>query len=168
MITFTAQLDRLEETLPPIPARIVRLQRTVAGAAYDQITDAVQTVVGATRSFVDTARISGRTVTGQTRAASSDVLATARRNANQVVGQARAQGRRVTESAQREVTGVVDAAVDAVDPADTLDVVDPTPGSGKPYEQWTKAELLERAKELDVEGRSGLNKKQLIAALRNA
>lgn len=168
MITLTTQLDRLEETLPAIPARIVRLQRTVAGAAYDQCNDAVQTIVGATRTFVGVARISGRTVTGQTRAASSKVLATARRNANLVVGQTKAQTRRVTETAQREVTGVVDAAIDAVDPADALDTVDATPGSGKPYEQWTKAELVERAKELDIEGRSGLDKKQLIAALRKA
>ena len=45
----------------------------------------------------------------------------------------------------------------------------PPPSSrvpGVPYEQWTKAELLERARELDIEGRTGLNKAQLIKALR--
>ncbi len=158
MPTLTTQLDRLENALPPVPARIVHLQRIVAGSTYDQVSDAVQTVVGATRSFLDTARISGRTVTGQTRAASSDVLAAAKRNANQVVGQTKAQGRRVATSAKQEVTDVIDAAIDAVDP---------TPGSGKPYEQWTKAELLDRGQELGIEGRSALNKNQLITALRN-
>lgn len=159
LTTLTPRLDRLEDALPPVPARIVRFQRAVAGATYDQVTHAFQAVIGATRSFVDTASISGRTVTGQTRAAGTDVLATAKRNANQVVGQAKAQGRHLSASAEREVTDSIDAAIDAVDE---------TPGRGKPYEQWTKAELLDRAKELDVEGRYGLNKKQLIAALRKA
>ncbi len=42
------------------------------------------------------------------------------------------------------------------------------PGSGKPYEQWTKAELYERAQELDIEGRSKMTKDELVAALRDA
>ena len=128
------------------------------------MTTAMQTVVDATRSFLDTARISGRTISGQTRAAGNDVVKTARRNTNQVVGQVNAQGRRLSSTAEREVTDVIDAAIDAVE--DTPTVADSM--RGKPFELWTKAELLERAKELDVEGRYGLNKKQLIAALRKA
>ena len=159
MSTLTTQLDRLENALPTVPARVVHLQRVVAGATYNQITDAAQTVVGATRNLLVTARISGRTVTGQTRAAASDVVATARRDARQVIGQTKAQGRRVTTSAKNEVTSVIDAAIDAVDP---------TPGSGRPYEQWTRAELLNRAQEVGIEGRHAFNKKQLIAALRKA
>lgn len=159
MLTLTTQLDRLESTLPPVPARVVRLQRVVAGGAYNQAVEAVQAVLVATRNFLDTTRISGRTVTGQTRAAGTELVATAARNAKQVVGQAKAQGRRVASSATEEVTDVIDAAIDAVDP---------TPGSGKPYEQWTKAELLDRAQQLGIEGRSVLNKKQLIDALRAA
>jgi hypothetical protein len=158
MLTLTTQLDRLENTLPAVPARIVRLQRTVAGRSYDQVTDAVQAIVDASRNFIDTARISGRTVTGQTRAAGSDVIATAQRNVKQVVGQTKAQSRRVATSAKHEVTDVIDAAIDAVDP---------TPGSGKPFEQWTKSELLDRGRALNIEGRSALTKKQLIIALRN-
>jgi len=165
MRTLTNQLDRIEERLPSIPARIMRLQRTVAGATYDQFNEAMQTVVGASRTVIDTARISGRTVSGQTRAAGTEVLATAKRNANQVVGQTRAQSRRFATTAQRETTDVIDAAIDAVD---TADVADSTPGSGRPYEQWTKAELVERADQLGVTGRTGLNKRQLIAALRKS
>jgi hypothetical protein len=159
MLTLTAQLDRLEDALPVLPGRIVRLQRAVACATYNQLTDATSTVLDTTLSFLPTARISGRTVTGQTRAAGTDVVAIAKRNANQVVGQAKAQGRHLSDSADREATDVIDAAIEAVDE---------TPRRGRPYEQWTKAELLDRAKELDVHGRSGLNKKQLIAALRQA
>jgi hypothetical protein len=159
MVTLTTQLDRIENALPPVPARVVRLQRVIAGVAYEQVTDAVQTVVDSSRNLLETARVSARTVTGQTRAAGTDLLATAGRNAKQVVGQTTAQARRVATTTTEEVTDVLDSAIDAVDP---------TPGSGKPYEQWTKAELLNRAQELGIEGRTTLNKKQLISALRNA
>lgn len=40
-------------------------------------------------------------------------------------------------------------------------------GSAPPYEEWTKDELLERARELDVEGRSTMDKSELISALRS-
>ncbi|MCA9275855.1 MAG: hypothetical protein KDA29_07510 [Phycisphaerales bacterium] len=36
------------------------------------------------------------------------------------------------------------------------------------YEDWTKEQLLERAKELDLEGRSDMDKQALIAALRGS
>jgi hypothetical protein len=85
------------------------------------------------------------------------VITTAKRNVKQVAGQTKAQSRRVATTTQREVTGVIDSAIDAVDP---------TPGTGTPYEQRTKAELLERANQLKIEGRYTMNKQQLIAALR--
>ena len=40
-------------------------------------------------------------------------------------------------------------------------------GSSPPYEEWTKDELYDRAKELDIDGRSNMNKEQLIEALRS-
>mgnify|MGYP001115335282 CR=1 FL=1 len=39
-------------------------------------------------------------------------------------------------------------------------------GSSEPYEEWTVDELHERAGELDIEGRSAMNKDDLVAALR--
>ena len=36
-----------------------------------------------------------------------------------------------------------------------------------PYEDWTKDELEERAREIGIEGRSDMNKKELIKALRD-
>jgi hypothetical protein len=39
-------------------------------------------------------------------------------------------------------------------------------GRSEPYEDWTKDELYDRAKELDVEGRSTMTKDELIDALR--
>ncbi|RDK89333.1 DUF7218 family protein [Marinirhabdus gelatinilytica] len=48
-----------------------------------------------------------------------------------------------------------------------------TPNAGKkggkasPYEEWTKDELYDQAKNVGIEGRSSMNKKELIQALRN-
>ena len=40
-------------------------------------------------------------------------------------------------------------------------------GHSKKYEDWTKDDLYDRAKELDIDGRSQMNKSELISALRN-
>ena len=40
-------------------------------------------------------------------------------------------------------------------------------GEADAYEDWTKAELYERAQELDIEGRSEMTKDELIEALRD-
>lgn len=50
--------------------------------------------------------------------------------------------------------------------SDASDVVEPPTGTG-PYESRTVEELRELAAEQDVEGRSSMNKKQLIKALRS-
>jgi hypothetical protein len=40
-------------------------------------------------------------------------------------------------------------------------------GKAPPYEDWTRDELYERARELDIDGRSSMTKADLITALRN-
>ncbi|MEQ5826156.1 Rho termination factor [Sulfitobacter sp. NFXS29] len=40
-------------------------------------------------------------------------------------------------------------------------------GKQPPYEDWTKDDLYDRAQELGIEGRSGMDKDALIEALRN-
>lgn len=40
-------------------------------------------------------------------------------------------------------------------------------GKAPPYEEWSKDDLYDRARELDVEGRSEMTKDDLITALRN-
>lgn len=39
-------------------------------------------------------------------------------------------------------------------------------GKAPPYEEWTFKELEQRAREIDIKGRSRMNKEQLIKALR--
>lgn len=40
-------------------------------------------------------------------------------------------------------------------------------GSSKAYEEWSKSDLYDRAKEIGIEGRSHMTKDELIDALRN-
>lgn len=40
-------------------------------------------------------------------------------------------------------------------------------GKSEPYEKWTKDELYEQAKKVGIDGRSKMDKKELIHALRN-
>jgi len=40
-------------------------------------------------------------------------------------------------------------------------------GQSPAYQDWTKADLVKRAKEIGIKGRSSMSKSQLITALRN-
>ncbi len=40
-------------------------------------------------------------------------------------------------------------------------------GQSPPYEEWTKDELYDRAEEIGIDGRSDMDKDELIEALRN-
>ena len=39
-------------------------------------------------------------------------------------------------------------------------------GSAPSYDDWSKSDLLDRAREVGVKGRSGMNKSELVRALR--
>ncbi|MEM9013075.1 MAG: Rho termination factor N-terminal domain-containing protein [Pseudomonadota bacterium] len=41
-------------------------------------------------------------------------------------------------------------------------------GRASPYEEWTRKALYERARELEIEGRSGMTKAELIRSLRQS
>lgn len=40
-------------------------------------------------------------------------------------------------------------------------------GESQPYEEWTRDDLYDRAREIGIEGRSKMSKKELIKAIRN-
>jgi hypothetical protein len=40
-------------------------------------------------------------------------------------------------------------------------------GRSHPYEDWTRRELLQRAREIGIKGRSAMSKDELVSALRN-
>lgn len=56
----------------------------------------------------------------------------------------------------------------AIANAQADDEMSPSAKGGKapPYEEWTKDALLDRARELEIEGRSDMTKDELIDALR--
>jgi hypothetical protein len=39
-------------------------------------------------------------------------------------------------------------------------------GHSRPYEEWSKKDLLQRAREIGIKGRSAMSKEQLVSALR--
>jgi hypothetical protein len=156
---ITERLDTLEANLPTIPAKVLHFQRTLAGKTYENYTAAVGAVTDSYKSFLDTAVASGKSVTSQARAAGEQFVASVSTGLKTVTNQAVAQGKKVSTAAQAEATDLVDSATDAVDDA---------PGTGTPYEEWTKAELVERAKELKIVGPTRMSKSALIKVLRKA
>lgn len=172
---INSRLDQIEARLPALPARLFKLQRTIAEANCQRTSAAFSALADSTKSVLGTARTSGKTVTGQARAATEDVVSSVRTGVNTVTGQASAQGKRVAKVAQAEATKLVDDAIDAVDDAvdaaddvldAAIDAADQTPGSGTPYEQWTKADLVDRARERNIAGPTRMSKAELIDALR--
>jgi len=142
-----------------LPRKVYETNKAVVSASIGTTMTVLQAVGDGVSSAVKTLRDSGATVVGQTRSAADRTRISAERNAREAVGQARAQGdqatKRLDDIAERTARRVTSA-------------VDDSPSSGTPYEQWTKADLYERAQELDVEGRSTMSKRELIKALRNA
>lgn len=88
---------------------------------------------------------------------SSDrVERSARTGVNTVRGQAKAQAEATADVAEAEASSLLGRAQRAVDGV-----------SFERLDDWTKAELYERAQELDIDGRSTMSKKQLVSALRS-
>ena len=154
---ITERLDALEASLPTIPAKVLHFQRAVAARSYDNYTATMGAVAESYKSFLETALTSSKTVTGQARAAGEQLVTTLTNGIKTVAGQTVAQSKKVSEAAEAEANELVDAAIEAVDD---------TPSSGTPYEQWTKVELVARAKEVGVVGPTRMSKKELIKALR--
>jgi cell division septum initiation protein DivIVA len=89
---------------------------------------------------------------------SSDrVEQTARTGVNTVTGQARAQANATVDVAESESASLLGRATRSVEGEAT-----------ERLEEWSKADLYERAQQLDIDGRSTMSKKQLVSALRSA
>ena len=66
---------------------------------------------------------------------------------------------RQTRDAKERLLHIVPPKTDGGDPGSNG-------GSIPPYEQWTWDQLMKRARNIGVQGRSGMNKNELINALR--
>ena len=159
-IDLTRRLDEIEDRLPLIPAKSFALGRATVRRTNDVVVSVVSDVARRMDSVVSTARTGARTTTGQARSAVERTSQTAEVTAKQTLGQAKHQASATRAASRTAATDLLDDATAAIDP-------DASP-RGIAYEQWTKSELYDRAQELDIEGRSGMSKRQLIAALRSA
>lgn len=140
-----------------LPQKIVKLNLAVAGQALSTTAHVVRTVARNAMNVVDASRTAGKVVVGQSRSVVVRTVTTARNGTREVAGQVQAQGEHLGEVIAAEANRTADAALRATSDSP----------SGKPYEQWTKAQLMERAQELDIDGRASMNKDALIEALRS-
>jgi hypothetical protein len=141
-----------------LPRKIFELNKAIAETTIANLTNAAQTIGRSIATTLDASRTAGKTVVGQTRSVVERTAATTAAGAREVAGQAEAQGARVGATIEREANRVVDRASRRVAGK---------PASGTPYESWTKAQLVERAREVGVDGRATMNKEELVTALRD-
>lgn len=142
---------------PTIARKMYEFNKTVLTSSIDTAKQVASVVADGVGTATGAARDAGATVVGQARSAADRTVDQARSGAREVAGQAKAQGQRAGTKIDRTATKTADRAIDAVDDS---------PSSGTPYESWSKADLYERAQELDLDGRSTMSKQQLIRALR--
>lgn len=150
-------LDKIESNLPSVPRRLFQLNRAVATAGCTALSSVAEAFSSATQSVSSRASTGARTVTGQAESVADRIQTTAQHGVREVVGQAKSQVAATIDTVEDETVGLLETAIATVDDSPT--------GS---YETWTKAELYERAQEVDVDGRSAMSKAELITALRSA
>ena len=140
-----------------LPRKIFDLNMAINKRILSTYVSVFKTVARNTMTVLGASHTAGKTVVGQSRSVVDRTLTTARNGTREVAGQVRAQGEKVGDVIEKEANKTVDKAIRAASDKPT----------GKPYEQWTKAQLLERAKELGISGVSTMSKGELIDALRS-
>ena len=160
--------DLLAERTPAPADALVRRLGAVNAQAVRQTGHLTVTVTHAVEDVLRTAWTGASDLwetTGSSVGASTTAVRTSVRQNLRVVGrQAERTGDRLedrTEGAARKVAKATDTAI-----AETMDTGAKDPD--RPYEKWRKGELYERAQDLDIEGRSGMSKAELVRALRSA
>jgi hypothetical protein len=133
------RLDGLESGLPRPASQVLHLQRSAVAAAGGVARDAFEAVSQVTGTLLGTARDGVKTAIGQGR------------HSAQVTPPAAAE--ELADRLERTAAALEEAA-DAVVP-DDLDGL-------------TRGELLGRARELDIDGRTRMSKAQLVSAIRAA
>lgn len=108
------------------------------------------------RSVADAGLSVAKTMIRAITGSSDRVERSARTGVKTVAGQAKAQANMTADVAETEASSLLGRATRSV-----------TGDSTDRLEEWTKADLYERAQELDIEGRSAMSKKQLVSALRS-
>jgi hypothetical protein len=157
--TIERQLDELEERMDGVPAQMISLGRAMTARTIDTGSSAARDLRRRFDDLLSVAESSSATALGQLRSSADRAATTTGRLAKEAAGQARAQMRRVAEATGDAASQVLDDATRAADPDDDHPAR---------LEQWTKSELYDRARELDIDGRSAMTKQELILAIRRA
>ncbi len=157
---LTRRLDQLEAELPPIPSKALGLTRATAHRVNATASDVANDVGRQLGRLGSTAGTAFSTSVGQSRSAVERTSSTARRTSKEAIGQTRAQTKRTGRAAQTSATALLDDASRAIEPD----------GDGRPasLDDWTKADLYERAQQLDIDGRSTMSKRELVQAIRTS
>ncbi len=161
-------LDRIEDNLPLVPRAWLRLNRAVAHAGCSLVSTVSDEVSRRGRQVADVTRVGGRTVAGQAtaqgeavRSEVADVVEAVGRGAKTVIGQARAEAGQARDAVTTATVGLLDEATEQVESAE-----DNLPSTDD-LDLLTKAELYAVAQDLDIDGRSGMDKDELAAAIRS-
>ena len=150
----TSRLDELETRLPVVPSKALAATRASVRRVNDVVESTASSVRSRFESVGDQASGAVATTSGQARAAVDRSTAAVRRGVAETTGQARAQTQRTVDAVGDEVEGALDDAKLAADPDD--------------FATWSKSDLYARAQELDIDGRSGMTKAELVGALQKS
>ncbi len=150
-------LDSIENSLPTLPRRFLQLNRAIASLGCSLLRRGTAAVGESGEAVSDAALTGARTVSGQAMSVVDRTTKAAADGSREVTGQARAQSKRLVETIENEAASLADQAETITE--------DLTEAS---YASWTRADLYERAQRLDIEGRSSMNKAELVEALTNA
>ncbi len=181
-----------ERTSPPVDAVIRRLGainseavrqvgmvslttidavRGLVTVAWTGVSDVAIAAVDAADESASDLRSTGRRVAGDLKQATSTIRNRAGKAIDDVERNLSAVGRKAGTATARVKDEASDAFDEVVKADDTAVSEVAGAGASTPsgsYENWTKEELYDRAQQLDIDGRSGMNKTQLIRALRSA
>ena len=182
-----AQAEKLNDTFTTTMTNLVAAGRTSsntvvgqARAASDQVISNVVTgvrqVVGQSqaqsRRFGDVAGTETSKLASQVRRQATDVASavedTATKNVKTAVRSAEKMADDVTATAKTTTPKTVAESTTTATTATTTKSSASSASQGRGYASWTKSDLLDRAQELDIEGRTTMKKNELIKALRAA
>ncbi|MGI8936623.1 MAG: hypothetical protein ACR2JF_00145 [Iamia sp.] len=157
-LSMNERLDQAEERLPTLPSKWLHLNRAVAERTVAQNRRNAERVQDAAQAIGRVASSGARTVVGTARRAVEQTASVAATGFRQVTGQAKAQAERTATTATDEVTDLTDEAIERVEAT--------TERADRAHlESLTKAELYDQAQDLDIDGRAGMSKGQLVDAL---
>jgi|SRR6056297_527780 len=151
--TLTRSLDDIENRLPSVPAHAIGVTRAGVRFVNDTVLTVVDHVGERLEVIGDTATRAARGAFGQTRSSAVNVIDTATTEARTVRGQVTERASEVADTVATQTDESLRSAEQALDPR-------------RPLRDLTKSELYDIAQDRDLEGRSTMNKSELLAALR--